>query len=541
MKRQNIIFTMLSLLLFSTACEEEDKYQKNYDLFQPRFVLKEPLVESNSIALVWYEVKEAKSYTVELHLDNYCESLFASYETTEPLLFVDDIPYATRFYIRVKSNATDSLHDSQWAYTEALTESRPPFASILEDVSKADITETSVVIRWQADVENPVDSISVFPSTDSELPGIARYLTDDEIAQGYAKIETLEKNTLYEVNIYDTGKPRKYDKPYNSVKFRTAGPSAETIIIDKDDDLSTILTENNDDPNIPEGTEYYLPAGSYFKVTPFGIKKGFKLVGSTEGPMAEIELSGNWDIYSDVYISSLEFENIRFFQTIDAGYFFNSGNSWDLESVSFFNCKFNHFKRGFWRHKGNDKLKHIGRLEMEYCTIDECGGHSGPYGTFAINSGGADNIETAVFKNCTFMRDHYGTDDVTRNMRNLFDLGQSAYPIHLEYKNITLYDFCYNQRLINISGAEGSSLIFEKVLIASSCGNIYSIAANTSTGFSNNYVTTDYLVGTGPINGVELGISAKELFSDPENGNLTIKDAGSPVIKNRVGDTRWLP
>jgi len=38
-----------------------------------------------------------------------------------------------------------------------------------------------------------------------------------------------------------------------------------------------------------------------------------------------------------------------------------------------------------------------------------------------------------------------------------------------------------------------------------------------------------------------LGVSAADLFVDPANGDLTIKDASSPIVINRVGDTRWIP
>lgn len=47
----------------------------------------------------------------------------------------------------------------------------------------------------------------------------------------------------------------------------------ETIIIGWDDNLSEILNTNNDNADIPEGTEYFLPAGSSYTVTPFEIKK----------------------------------------------------------------------------------------------------------------------------------------------------------------------------------------------------------------------------------------------------------------------------
>ncbi len=542
MKRITFLFSLIAGILCSlsfSGCKEV-LYEEQLDLFQPRFVLSAPLVKSNSIAVVWYKIQDAASYEVELCLDNYYTKRFALFNVKDPQLFVDDIPYNTTFFIRLRAVSADGGHNSQWATTSAMTEPRPAFASLLQKVSKADIFENSATIRWLIDAANPVDSISVVPTLTDTIASIGRSLTAQEISQGYAEITGLEKNTLYNVNIYDTKKPRKYDKPYNNITFRTAGPSAETIVIKKEDDLSKILTAANDNAAVPEGVEYYLPAGSDYKVAPFRIKKGFKLTGEPGGIRAQIEMTGNWDISPDAYIASLEFSNIEFYQNLDAGYFFNSGNGWNMEQIIFFNCNFKQFKRGFWRHQGSN-LKRIGRLEMENCLFDQNGGHSGPYGLFAMGSGGKDNVENAIFTNCTFMRDHYQTTDRTKNMKHLFDYGSSTYPIKLEYRNITLYDYAYNQRLINIASAAGSSLVFEKVLIASGSGAAYAIGANTSTSFANNYATTDYLVGLSPIKGTQLGVSAADLFVNPTAGDLTIKNLTSPIVINRVGDTRWLP
>jgi len=535
MKAYKIIFTViigLFTLFGITSCDGDDAYHKIDDLFQPRLI-SEPIVNSNEIAVVWYKVNEAVSYTVETHLDNYYTSLFASYETTEPLIVLDDLPYGTRFFIRIRCNAPDSKNNSTWTYTNALTVVRPEYAKLLQAVSKGDIYENSATIRWTVDANNPVDSISLSPYV-AEYPSIGRYLTSEEIAQGFAEVVGLEKSALYDVNIYDTSKPGKYDKPYNQVTFRTAGPSAESIIIERDDDLSAILLANNDSLDIPDGTEYYLPAGSFYKIVPFAIKKGFKLVGSTEGTLPLIELGGSWNVEEGSYISTFEFENIDFYQTIASSYFFNSGNSWTIENISFFNCSFTSFQRGFWRHQGANKMKRIMSLAMEECTLDKCGA-SNAYGTFSINSSGADNIERAVFSNCTFMRDNTG------GMPNLFDHKTSEYPIHLEFRNVTLYSYTANKQLINIDNARNSTFIFENVLIASGSGKAYSAPAGTITSFANNYVTTDYLLGPSLILGTQLDINAANLFTDPANGNLTIKDPNSPIVTNRVGDTRWLP
>lgn len=525
-----------------TSCQD-DQYNEIDDLFQPRFVLEKPEVKSNSITLVWYKVNDASSYTVELHQDTYYKSLFMSVDTTEPFVFLDDIPYGTTFYIRVRSNAANAVNNSQWTYTNASTEARPEYAKLLEDVSKTEITENSAIIRWKVDVQNPVDSISVMPMMDKTLANVSRYLTEEEKAQGRAEVTGLDKNTLYAVNIYDTSKPRKYDKPYNQATFRTAGPAAESITVGWDDDLTKLLTDNNDNAEIPEGTEYFLPAGSSYRLSPFAIKKGFRLVGSTEGIKPIVTMESSWNVVAGSYISGIEFVNVEFRQEILNSYFFNSGNAYTLENISFVNCDFYGFGRGFWRHQGANN-KHLMNFEMEGCKFEQCGWQTGAYGTFHLGStdkegNSYDHLERVIFRNCTFSRDNNSTDGW--GWGNIFYAPNLDKPIHLEYKNVTFYSFCRNQRMINIQSAVGSELVLEGVVLASPCGEIYSIGANTTTSFSNNYTTKDYALGGSKINATDLDMTAAELFVDPEKGDLTIKDSNSPIVTNRSGDTRWIP
>lgn len=534
------IACLMMILVAMQSCNNNYDYDLVGDLFQPKFILEEPLVEGNSVSLVWYEINEAKSYTVEFYTDNYYSKLFEQYHTTKASFTADDIPYSTQYYIWVRANSDNPKHHSQWTKTKAKTSERPPFAKILNEVERVDIGENEVRISWVIDLNNPIDSITLIPAQDTSALSMCRYLTEEELVKGEAHLTYLQKNTLYYANVYDNTKSRKYDKPYNQIKFRTAGPSAETIVVNRTMNLDSLLKANNENAEIPEGAEYFLETGCSFKIGSIAIKKGFKLTGSTEGTVPQIELDGSWDIADGAYISNVTFENIRFYQTIDAGYFFNSGNSWTIDEVVIYNCVFNYFKRGFWRHKSGGKYKEIGSFEMSYSMLDEVGGHSGPYGTFSINSGGDDNIKKAVFSHCTFMRDHYQTDDKTKNFRHLFDYNNSAYPIHLEYRNVTICDYAYNQGLINIPAAENSTLIVENVLVAANTGvMLRGVTASTTKIFSNNYATSDHLIGVGDINGTSLSMSAEDLFVDPVAGNLTIKNPSSEIITNKVGDSRW--
>lgn len=538
-----IILPILMWGAFFTSCED-DKYSKIDDLFQPRFVLERPEVKSNSITMVWYKVNNAASYTVELHQDSYYKSLYQAFEITDPQIFIDDIIYGTTFYIRVRCNAVDSINNSQWSYTSASTEARPEYAKIVEDVSKTEISEESATIRWKRDTENPVDSISVMPMMDKTSKSVFRYLTEEEKSQGYAEIGELTKNTLYAVNLYDTSKPRKYDKPYNQVTLRTAGPSAASIEIGWDDDLTAILSANNENSEIPEGTEYFLPAGSSYRLAPFAIKKGFRLVGSTEGVKPIVTMEASWNMSANSYVSSLDFVNIEFRQEIKNSYFMNVGNSYTLENIGFVSCDFINFGRGLWRHQGAN-AKHVMNFEMEGCRIDQSGWQTGAYGTFHIdsfdkaNSVSYDQFDRVIFRNCTFSRDTDGTSGY--GWGNLFHAPNMEKPIHLEYKNISIYNYCRNQRMINIESAVGSQLVIEGMLLASPSGDLYAIGANTTTSFSNNYTTRDYSLGGSKMNATDLDITAEELFANPAAGDLTIKDPNSPVVLNRAGDTRWIP
>ena len=48
-------------------------------------------------------------------------------------------------------------------------------------------------------------------------------------------------------------------------------------------------------------------------------------------------------------------------------------------------------------------------------------------------------------------------------------------------------------------------------------------------------------MGGKDLKATELDITATDLFAAPEDGDLTIKDATSPIVTNRAGDTRWIP
>lgn len=528
-----------------TACSK-DEFSSRGDLFQPRFA-SDPAVtvkNNNDISIVWYKSNDACSYTVQVFTDYYYQNLYLEQETTDSYIVLEDLPYGTRFYVRVRCNADDPQHNSQWALANFTTEPRPDYNHIVHGVAKSEIENTAAVIRWDVTPTDVADSISVSPAMNKELGSVTRMLTATEQAQGWVRIEGLTPNTLYSVNLYNTAVTRQQDKPYNTVNFRTTGPAPQTIEVGITDDLSALLQANNDDPTIPEGTEYSLPEGATYTIAPYEVKKGFRIAGPETGSKPILVVNGSWRFASGAYVAMFAFRNVEIRNQSQNQYFFNCGNSYDVEEVSFTNVDFRNIYRGFWRHQASN-VKHIQSLEIEGCRFDQCGWQGACYGTFNFGSAGKgeigqyDQIDQMVIRNCTFSRGG-SKQDPSWGWGNLIAHNSTSLPINLIVENVTFYDFCVNQRLIDISNTEKSTVEIRSVVIASPMGEILAVGSGTKTSFQNNFTTTDYQLGGGQIRATELTESAADLFVNPDEGDYTLKSQESAISKAQAGDSRWI-
>lgn len=539
--------TLMVAALALDSCKE-DEYTSRGDLFQPRFCnTNEPVTirNHNDAAIVWYEVNDARSYTIQLFYDQYYADQYGEWDIVDPYITIEDLPYGTKFYVRVRCNAKNADNNSQWAQCDFTTDARPEFAQLLQGISRSDITDNGAAIRWTVDPLNPVDSFSIKPAMTDKVPEITGYLTPEQIAAGEMLLTTeLTPSTLYNVNLYDTSKPRKYDKPYNEVTFRTTGPAPQTFDVGVTDNLSDMLSLNNEDPDIPDGAVYELPEGSTYTITPFAMTKGFKIVGPTEGTKPVIMLNGSWSTVSGAYIGVFSFENCEIHNVAINQYFFNCGNSFTLESGAFVNCDFFQVNRAFWRHQ-NANQKHIIDFVLDGCWFDECGWQTGTYGTFGFGSAGKgviaayDQIDALTIRNCTFSRGG-SLENSAWGWTNLVAHNSSSHPINLTVENCTFYDFCVNARLIDISTTEKSTVTVRNIIVASAMSELMYVGSGTRATYDNNYTTTDLRTGGSAIRATALPSSAADLFEDPVNGNYTIKDFSSPAYITGAGDRRWL-
>lgn len=532
-----------AMAMTMSSCKEE-QFTPTGDLFAPKFCADPVVRNHNDIALVWYPVNDAISYTVRLTTDTYKRDEFLVFDTEETVINIEDLPYGQAFNIQVRANSSDSKKTSQWATTAATTDQRPAYAQLLNGVDLATITYHEATVTWVDDPDNPVDEIGYYSPNDETVENIRRPLTEQEKAAHEVRLTELKEKTLYYVNVYDTNKPRKYDQPYNQIKFRTNGDPAAIIQIAYEDDLSTILNENNLDPDIPEGVVYELEDGSSYTIAPFAMRKGFILRGPADAESKpKLILNGTWNINSGSNIQLFSLENVQVGNKADAQYFFNGNGAYDLEEASFINCDFIDVRRGFWRQQG--KLnRHVGEIRIDGCLFDHIGYQSSGYGTFHIEAekgttSAYDAIDNVTIRNTTFMRDG-GIQETAWGWANLFYSQTTIHPVNILIENVTFYEFCHNSTMINILNTENSTVTVRNVVMASKSGQFLLQGSATKTVYTNNYATKDYSLGAASIGGVDYAGTAADLFVDPVNGNLTVKDKSSLIYSNAAGDPRWL-
>ncbi len=552
----SIIFTLAAFCLsgFMLQSCSEDEYRSTGDLFQPRFAA-DPTVDTlmrNKVTIAWYEVNNAKSYTVRVYNDNYYTDLFMEQEVTDPGIIINDIPYNKKFYVMVRTNAQNEANNSQWATTGFTTLKRRDFPQLLQEVETSDITKTTATVRWTVseDADKYVDSITVVPTTSTTAASVCRMLTEEEKAQGCVNVSDLVSGTDYTVTIYNSTLERKYDRPYNVVYFSTVGEPAKIFYVTLTDDLSALLAYNNDDDAVPENSEYVLPAGSTYTISPFRIKKGFTIRGEEGGEKPHLICNGSWNFAENSHVKKFEMVNLKVSHKAEGQYFVNADSPFQLQQATFTNVDFVGLTRGFWRHK-NENEKIVKNIIIDGCLFDKCTQASGSYGFIYLEAAkneanGFDDIQNVTIKNTTIGRSviHYADGTTDHGWTNLIQANKSTNPMNIKLSAVTIYDYCPGKALINIDYAEGSTLTVDRLILASGCSQLLNKKpAQLSYSYSNNFATSEYSRTMADYNGINCSSSAADVFANPANGDYTLNAANADaqqMIQAKAGDPRWI-
>lgn len=555
------LFFVSMFLLLQVSCKDDNvKYEMTHDLFRPKLV-QDPVVELNTILLVWHDIYDAKDYTVEISLKKDFKETFRTYESYEnTVLLISDIPYATKYFVRLRANSpVKDIHNSLWMDEIEVSTPKRIVNRVLSLNKEDDLGKDWVVLRWTTDYSvNPLDSISLTPSVEG-IESYGKKLSIEDLSNGYLLVKGLTPNVSYTANVYNTLEKSEYNQTYNPIRFRTAGDPVDPIVIPAGTDLTAWFYEKNNDSSIPDGVVYLLEAGSEYilnnkdnasawddnwdGVTP---NKGFTLIGDSQMGLGrpKVYIRHWFSLSGDASI--MAFENIDFYGMNTAtgeitadnyNYLINFDSDLSLEMLSIYNCTFTGVGRGLIRTK-NDNNKVITNIEIiDSRFYDMC---QGGYNVITFNSPSSDlndQISNILIEGCTF---------ANTNGRQLIGGDAVVSLEELTVTNCTFYKVAVGTAFVNIPSSSGS-VNFENNLFAGGTLTDGATIRGYNPGLisSNlNYTTTKENTAATPIGAVllvgeESVFDEDSLFRNKEIYDFTIIDFDSPVFENYVGDPYW--
>lgn len=277
-----IICSLACLMTCLSSCKDDDTLSVS-DMFKPKLVSGYPeVVDLNQVKLIWYKVNNAVSYTIQISFDEFFQEIYHEETVTGLSYLTPELPYASNVYIRMRTNAQNEANNSIWYEFSVETDERdiPP---VLNEIDGTLVREDNVTITWVVDPENfPVDSISVEKQDEINGNEVVQQimLTEEESLQGFYVITDLEKATTYKVTLCNSKVESLFDRPYNSVTFKTAGAEEGDITITSGQDLSAILKANESDAMIFDGQRYYIQDEGTYNLAGYEFTKGFELTAA---------------------------------------------------------------------------------------------------------------------------------------------------------------------------------------------------------------------------------------------------------------------
>ena len=533
-----------------SSCKDEDALSVS-DMFYPKLVSGYPeVVDLNQVKLVWYKVNNAVSYTIQISFDEFFQEIYHEETVTNLSYLTPELPYASNVYIRMRTNAQNEANNSIWYEFSIETDERdiPP---VLNEIDGTLVREDNVTITWVVDPENfPVDSISVEKQDEINGNEVVQQimLTEEESLQGSYIITDLEKATNYKVTLCNSKVESLFDRPYNSVTFKTAGAEEGDITITSGQDLSAILKANESDAMIFDGQRYYIQDEGTYNLAGYEFTKGFELtaapgkniVVNITNPFTPVEVV-------DGAAGKITFNNLQLTgETLLVDNVKEDGLNYTWKGLEVNGCTLSALPGLVRLNTSEGNLKRIMNILVSNCILDEMGNGK----LISVeNHPNKDKVVAAVDALTI-------TQSTITNSPNILILGfpdnygYSGSTIMLVMQNVTIFESCTSARMIAMNRLTDESQVFINHCLFSNVrnnngGNMFyetCLAGNATKTFAENYRTTE-LPETGRggnVATVDLGLTQEELFMNPATGDLTIKDKTSIIYVNEIGDSRWL-
>lgn len=444
----------------------------------------------------------------------------------------------SKYYMRVKAMSSTS-NESKWVYYKDGSSFKTKAEQIFNNVEATDLFEDHVNLSWTPGAE--VTHITYANANDVENIQTIN-LTDEEKAAGKYTLSGLQPTSTYTITIYKNDVKRgqlQVTTPaaMPAANFKYSLASDVTVIsqdlIDEIAEKAKAAAGNETNYSatigIPAGAKVALYGtndsdGGKTNVTiPDGMSVTF--FGLAGGETPTITLDKNFDIAgSHAYI---KFQNVKLEEN-GAGYFINQSKACTVSEFTLEDCEVSNVKTSFFRIQGKE-AKSIGKLTLKNSIFTNlCAG----YGFIHIDAGsGAGHLDNVEIDGCTF-----NSICVTGKV---FIFSKKTDMQDITIKNSTFYNCNGNGQYFvdfNTDSFGPNTFLIENCIFGKSADEATNknIRSKTPATVANSFRTTDFFKVIKGVNDTEF--SSTQLFTDPANGNFTIK-AGT--LKEKAGDPRW--
>jgi hypothetical protein len=421
--------------------------------------------------------------------------------TTTSVSF-DSVGYITECYFRVMSVAQDIVKNSPFAVVKLA------IGNILLPVDTADLTATSVTLRWTAPTSGTVTDVVLIPQDSAARAPVA--LTAADTSAYAVTISDLANATTYTAVLYD-GDVRK-----GVVTFTTDDLSAKIII----NSGKTVYASLQDAIDAAQSGDVIKIKGS-FDFSAAGavtIDKSLTIQALDDEDIPTIS-TGIINLSGDV--GDLTFENINL---VDNGlHALDASGLAGTADVTLKNCDISGCGAGLIYTSSSSSSATVG-LTVDNCIIHDIGNSGGDFIDFRAGTLTGLKVSNSTF--CNLARAFLRIDNGVQYT------GSDS----LSFANCTINNVCNGGRFLYVR-AGNIKLSFSKCILTNevsnqSNGTPPTVATGCDEAGSNSDSFLKYatLVGNLTLD-PQYSDAAKEDFTV---GNATVKAA-------KIGDPRWLP
>lgn len=519
---------LLGALAF--ACEEDPDKLDPMRMFTPAGDIKAVSGETQ-VKLTWnpslYTTSNSGvTYTVEVAADTLFQTpIVASVQTdTAGVVFTDDqLEVRQKYFARIKANAlSDRPESKSWAVSSSFSIRG---MQIFEALTASSITDKAVLLKWRETAGLTRIELTK-RNAEGEPVGepIVTTLAEEDIAARQKFVQGLEASTAYRAEIF------RGDRIVGYLTFTTNEPTVGNIIN---------LTRFTDRPSVLEDTLLQVESGSIIvlkKGVTYNISESVALDRSVtimsentvEPGKAEIFFTSNFDFAEGAEVDSVVFKDVKLRGSdIGGSYVFNISNASTVGTIKFESSSVENF-RGVTRIKTGGVT--VGKFVVTKSIVNSVAN----YGVLTVDNSGAfaNNI---IFSSSTI----YNVERpiVSKSSSNSIVVENSTFS---DAPEAGRYLIDFNSYDVT-GGITFRNNILGRGKAIGEDNAVKGIRAGSSTLIqsSGSYATSDYNATGNQIEGLTVyGGSTTDLFTDPGNGNFTIKDPDF-AGKGSAGDPRW--